>query len=158
MGYITAIKRYSKDTAADLFKFGCYMASPVSQRTAVMATWAFTVGVILLNIGIAFAASTPLFVQLMSAFQLLLEDVQEIVLTVVTLSISLCLVGLMFAPFVSSRGVAGIVTMLRTVILAYVFFLLVPAILSTLSQVFEGGASGGTGGTGAGSESGVSEA
>ena len=78
MEIIAAAKRYSKNAAADFIKFGCYLTNPVSQRTVTMAMGAAMFGMIVLNIATANAASTPLFVQLMDAFQTLLTEVQDV--------------------------------------------------------------------------------
>lgn len=145
MEIIAAAKRYSKNAAADFIKFGCYLTNPVSQRTVTMAMGAAMFGMIVLNIATANAASTPLFVQLMDAFQTLLTEVQDVILTVVTLSISLCMISLVVVPLWNARATAAVWAALRTIILAYIFFLLCPAFLDTVAQIFNSSAGGGTG-------------
>mgnify|MGYP000044637742 FL=1 len=146
-----AIARYVADAKADLQTFVLATTRPVSQPKVAGVAGAAAIGAMFFNIGIAYAATTPLFSRLASALSVLLNDMQDMVLTLATFALVLCILGIMIAPIFGSKATATMFSALKAVICAYLFFQLMPAFLDTITQVFgTGTGSGGGSGSGTG--------
>lgn len=140
------IARYVSDAKADFQAFAVATIRPVSQPKVAGAVGTVAMGAMLMNICVAFAASTPLFARLSSALSTLLNDMQDMVLTLATFALVICIFGIMIAPIFGAKATATMVSALKAVICAYLFFQLMPALLDTIEQVFGTGSSSGTGG------------
>lgn len=153
-----AIARYVADSKADFQTFVLATTRPVSQPKVAGVAGVAAMGAMFFNIGIAYAASTPLFARLTSALSTLLTDMQDMILTLATFALVLCILGIMVAPVFGPKATATMFSALKAVICAYLFFQLMPAFLDTIAQVFGAASGSGTGtGGGSGGASGTSQ-
>lgn len=129
------VKQYLADARRDMNILINAAIQPVSGKTAVGITGTAALVATVMNMSVVFAA-TPLFTRLSSAFTTLLNDAQDLVLTVATFALVVCLLGLMFAASFGAKETAMMVNALKAVILAFIFFQLLPVILATIMEVF----------------------
>ena len=80
--------------------------------------------------------------RLSQAFSTLLTDAQDLVLTVATFAVVICILGILLGSLMGPKATSTMVSALKAVIIAFIFFQLMPVVLDTIAQVF------GTGGTG----------
>ena len=137
-----AIKQYIADAKADMHTFANATFQPVSQRGMAGAVGAVSLSAALMNMSVVFAANTPLFSRLSQAFQTLLNDAQDMMLTVATFAVVICILGILIGSLFGPKATSTMVSALKAVIIAFIFFQLMPVVLDTIAQVF------GTGGTG----------
>lgn len=144
----TAIQQYFADAKRDLRTFVSATTQPVSQPKVAAMAGGVSVFAVMANMSIAFAATTPLFTRLTQAFQTLLNDAQDMVLTVATFAVVICILGILLGSLMGPKATATMVSALKAVIIAFIFFQLMPVALETITQVFGTGSSGtGTSGT-----------
>ncbi len=91
----------------------------------------------------AVMAATPLFERLTSGINTLLTDAQDMVVTIATFALVICVIGIFIASMLGPKATATMTSALKMVIGFFIFWQLVPVVLSTMEQVF---GSGGTGG------------
>ena len=136
-----AVKQYMADARADLRTFIGATIQPVSRPGVAGAVGAVSAIAVLMNMSVVFAA-TPLFQRLSQAFSTLLTDAQDLVLTVATFAVVICILGILLGSLMGPKATSTMVSALKAVIIAFIFFQLMPVVLDTIAQVF------GTGGTG----------
>lgn len=142
MNKALAVRQYLADAKADISAVADATVKPVSTGAAVGLTGAAGLSALAMNMTMVFA-STPLFEKLQSGITTLLNDAQDIVVTVATFALVICIIGIFVASMFGPKATALMTSALKMVIVFFIFWQLVPVILSTLTQVF--GSGGGAG-------------
>lgn len=131
----TAIKQYLTDAKADIHTIAQATVQPISHKTAFGLTGAAALSAVVMNMSMVFAA-TPLFERLSKGVDTLLNDAQDMVLTVATFALVICIIGIFVASMFGPKATATMTSALKMVIGFFIFWQLVPVILSTITQVF----------------------
>lgn len=140
MQYLTPVKAYFSDMRSDLYRFGYHMSIPISRRTARLLLMAILLITIMLSMFVAYA-KTPLFEKLSSGAQSLLNDAQDLVGTLATLALIICILGVFIASMMGPKATATMTTSLKFVVGFFIFWTLIPVILSTIEELFGSGSS-----------------
>lgn len=142
MNKALAVRRYLADAKADISAVADATVKPVSTGVAVGLTGTAGLSALAMNMTMVFAA-TPLFEKLKSGITTLLNDAQDIVVTVATFALVICIIGIFVASMFGPKATAVMTSALKMVIVFFIFWQLVPVILTTLTQVFGSGGSTG---------------
>lgn len=142
MKNLAAVRQYMADARRDLCILANATIQPVSHGAIAGTAGVAAVSSMLMNMSVVFAA-TPLFSRLSSAFQTLLNEAQDLVMTVATFAVVICIIGIFLASMMGQKATSTMVSALKAVLLAFIFFQLMPVILTTIEQVFGSGSSGG---------------
>lgn len=139
----TAVKQYIADAQRDMRTFVSATFQPVSCAGMTGTAGAVSAFAVLMNTSIVFAATTPLFQKLTQAFSTLLNDAQDMVLTVATFAVVICILGILIGSMFGPKTTAAMVSALKAVIIAFIVFQLMPVALDTIVQVFGTGSTSG---------------
>lgn len=139
----TAVKQYIADAQRDMRTFVSATFRPVSCVGMTGTAGAVSALAVLMNTSLVFAASTPLFQRLTQAFSTLLNDAQDMVLTVATFAVVICILGILIGSMFGPKTTAAMVSALKAVIIAFIVFQLMPVALDTIVQVFGTGSTSG---------------
>lgn len=143
MRFLSPVKTYVRDLQNDTGKLTISMATPISRNSARYVMFATVFLTVFMCISIAYA-QTPLFDKLKSGAQTLLDDAQDLVGTLATLALIICILGVFIASMLGPKATATMTTGLKFVIGFFIFWTLIPVILSTIEQLFGSGSTGGS--------------
>lgn len=138
MQYLTHVKAYIKDIRSDLYQLGVHMTIPISRKTARLLLMCILLITVIMSMMVAYA-KTPLFEKLSSGAQSLLDDAQDLVGTLATLALIICILGVFIASMMGPKATATMTTSLKFVVGFFIFWTLIPVILSTIEQLFGSG-------------------
>jgi len=138
MNKALAVRQCFADAKADFSAMVDATVQPISRSAAVGLTGAAGISAVFMNIATVFAA-TPLFERLNSGITTLLNDAQDMVVTIATFALVICIIGIFIASMLGPKATSTMTTALKMVIGFFIFWQLVPVILTTLTQVFGSG-------------------
>lgn len=138
---VKALRQFTCGSKADFY--GC---APVAKTTVSAQSAAGLVGIsgataVLANITTTFAttgASTPLFQKLAEGIVTLLNDAQAVCVTLATFALVICILGIFVASMLGPKATATMTGALKLVIGFFIFWQIVPLLLTTIVQVFGG--------------------
>ncbi len=137
-----AVRQYLDGAKADFTAIAQATVQPVSRKATIGMAIIAAISALIMN-AYAVMAATPLFERLTSGINTLLTDAQDMVVTIATFALVICVIGIFIASMLGPKATATMTSALKMVIGFFIFWQLVPVVLSTMEQVF---GSGGTGG------------
>lgn len=147
MSIALAVRKYVSDAKADLNTIALATCAPISKRAAVGMTGVAAAATMFMNMTYVFAA-TPLFDKLNSAVTALYNDAESMVSTVATFALVICIIGIFIASMFGPKATATMTSALKMVVGFFIFWQLVPVIISTIEQLFGSGKKTAGGGVG----------
>lgn len=136
-------QKYKTDAMSDFRTLGAAALQPMSYRTTIFLMIAVGAVALFMCLNSVFAATTPLFQTLDSAVTNLYNDANGMVETVATFALVISIIGVFVASMFGPKATSVMTSALKMVIFFFIFWQLIPVILSTIKNLFGSGASGG---------------
>lgn len=132
---------YVADARSDFNTLGAAACQPLSRRTSIVAVALACFVAVFMCFNLVFAASTPLFSTLEKAITSLYNDANSLVETVAMFALVISIIGVFVASMFGAKATAVMTSALKMVIFFFIFWQLIPVVLSTIKNLFGTGGS-----------------
>jgi hypothetical protein len=142
---IVSARKYCGDARSDFTALGVAASRPLSRRLSIACLMFTGFLTFMLCFNLVFAASTPLFQTLQSAVTSLYNDANGLVETVAMFALVISIIGVFVASMFGAKATSVMTSALKLVIFFFIFWQLIPVVLTTIKNLFGSGGGTGTG-------------